>query len=85
MVTRLKINDYQSPEPEIMIPVRAIQKDESKALFVFIADGNKAKKQLITIGKEYNGKAEVLTGLKDGDKLITLGYDLINDGDNIAY
>ncbi|MBA3970641.1 MAG: efflux RND transporter periplasmic adaptor subunit [Bacteroidetes bacterium] len=85
MVTRLKINDYQSPEPEIMIPVRAIQKDESKALFVFVADGNKAKKILISIGKEYNGKAEVLTGLKDGDKLITLGYDLINEGDNIAY
>lgn len=85
MVTRLKINDYQSSEPEIMIPVRAIQKDESNALFVFVADGKKARKQLITIGKEYSGKAEVLSGLKDGDKLITLGYDMINDGDNIAY
>ncbi|HEY0030081.1 MAG TPA: efflux RND transporter periplasmic adaptor subunit [Bacteroidia bacterium] len=85
MVTRLKINDYQSAQPQIMIPVRTIQKDESNALFVFIAEGNVARKKLITTGKEYNGKAEVLTGLKDGDKLITLGYDLINDGDNIAY
>ena len=85
MVAKLSINDYQSSQPGIMVPVRTIQKDESNALFVFVIDGKTAKKQLITIGKEYNGKAEVLTGLKDGDTLITLGYDLINDGDSVAY
>jgi membrane fusion protein (multidrug efflux system) len=85
MVAKLSINDYQSAQPGIMVPVRTIQKDESNALFVFVIDGKKAKKQLITIGKEYNGKAEVLSGLKDGDRLITLGYDLINDGDSVAY
>lgn len=85
MVTKLSINDYKSETPKIVIPVRAIQKDEQKQLFVFVVDGTKAKKQLVTVGKEYNGKAEILSGLKDGDKLVTLGYDLINDGDIISY
>ncbi len=80
MATRLNINDYQSATPVIIVPVRTIQKDENNAPFVFVAEGNIAKKHLITIGKEYGGRSEIITGLKEGDKLVTLGYDLINDG-----
>ena len=85
MVTRLSINDYQSASPALIVPVNVIQKDESGASFVFIASGNVAKKQKITVGKQYNGKAEVLTGLKEGDLLLDSGYDIVNDGDVIAY
>jgi len=85
MVARLSINDYQSPETAITIPVRAIQKDENNEEFVYIANGNKAKKQLVKVGKTYSGKAEIVSGLKAGDVLVTLGYDIINDGDAIVY
>lgn len=85
MVARLSINDYQSLETAITIPVRAIQKDENNEEFVYVANGNTAKKQLVKIGKTYNGKAEVVAGLKAGDVLVTLGYDIINDGDAIVY
>ncbi|MFL5764521.1 MAG: efflux RND transporter periplasmic adaptor subunit [Bacteroidia bacterium] len=83
MVARLNINDYQSPEPEIVVPVRVIQKDESNQPFVFVAENNTAKKHIVKIGKTYRGKAEILEGLKEGDQIITLGYDLVNDGDKI--
>jgi membrane fusion protein (multidrug efflux system) len=83
MVAKLSINDYQSPQPVITVPVRIVQKDENSALFVYLSDKGKAKKQLVTLGKEYNGKAEVKSGLKDGDVVVTSGYDLINDGDAI--
>ena len=85
MVARLNINDYQSANPVIIIPVKTILKDETNASFVIIADGNKAKKQIITLGKEYNGKAEVTSGLKEGDILVTAGYDVVNEGDAIMY
>lgn len=85
MVARLSINDYQSAATAITIPVRSIQKDENNQEFVYVANGNTAKKQLITIGKTYNGKAEIISGLKEGDVLVTLGYDIINDGDAIVY
>jgi membrane fusion protein (multidrug efflux system) len=85
MVARLNINDYQSDKAVIAIPVRTIQKDENNESFVYVADGNKAKKQIVKLGKEYNGKAEVTEGLKDGDILVTLGYDIVNEGDLIAY
>ncbi len=81
MVAKLSINDYQSAQPIITVPVRIVQKDENSALFVYISEKGKAKKQLVTLGKEYNGKAEIKSGLKEGDAIVTAGYDLINEGD----
>jgi membrane fusion protein (multidrug efflux system) len=85
MVTRLSINDYSSATPVFVVPVNVIQKDENNASFVFIANGSVAKKQTVTIGKQYNGKAEILSGLKEGDLLLETGYDIVNEGDVIAY
>jgi len=85
MVARLNINDYQSAAPMITIPIRTIQSDENNASYVYVAEGNTARKCIITLGKEYNGKVEVLGGLKENDKLVTNGYDIISDGDAIVY
>jgi membrane fusion protein, multidrug efflux system len=85
MVARLNINDYQSPQPVITIPVRTIQKDENNDSFVYVANGGVAKKQIIKLGREYRGMAEVVSGLKEGDLLVTQGYDIVNEGDPITF
>ena len=85
MVARLNINDYQSAAPVIIIPVKTIQKDENNLWFVYVAEGKTAKKHLVTIGKEYNGQAEITGGLKEGDVLVTAGYDVISDGTGVIY
>jgi RND family efflux transporter MFP subunit len=85
MVARLNINDYQSKEAVITVPVRTIQKDENNASFVYVVEGDKAKKKIVTTGKEYRGQVEVLSGLKENEQLVTLGYDIINDGDVINF
>jgi membrane fusion protein, multidrug efflux system len=83
MVAKLKINDYQSPKPEIVIPVKFIQKNGNE-LFVLVAENNIAIKKVITTAKEYNGMVQIASGINIGDKLITEGYDLINEGDKIT-
>lgn len=85
MIARLNINDYASSQPVITVPVRTILKDENNDSFVYLANGNKAIKKLIKLGKEYKGHAEITSGLKEGDILITLGYDIVNEGDLIVY
>jgi membrane fusion protein (multidrug efflux system) len=80
MVAKLKVNDYQSVTPKIVVPVKFIQKGTNEN-FVLIAENGKVVKK--TISHEYNGLAEVSEGLKEGDLLITEGYDLINEGDNV--
>ncbi len=79
----ININDYKSEKPVIAISLSYIQKDLKGAPFVLLADGKKAVKRNIVIGKEYNGRVEVKEGLTETDLLITSGYDGLNDGDAI--
>jgi membrane fusion protein, multidrug efflux system len=67
----------------IVVPVGVIQKTESDQ-HVFVATGNKAKEVKVTVGRISNGKAEILSGLNTGDKLITAGYDELENGQTIA-
>lgn len=82
MVAKLKINDYQSATPKIVLPVKFIQKGTNESFVLLVVNG-KVVKNVIKISHEYNGLAEISEGLKEGDLLITEGYDLINEGDNV--
>lgn len=83
MLAILKIADYIN-KSAITVPVNAIQKSEAGD-YVYIADNGKAKRAPIKTDKVYDGKAEVLSGLKTGDKVITLGFADLNEGDSIKY
>jgi multidrug efflux pump subunit AcrA (membrane-fusion protein) len=85
MVATLHINDYKSAKPVIIIPVKALQKDDTNQSFVFVAENNIAKKRIVTLGKEFNGKIEITGGLKEADLLIIEGYNIVNENDAIAY
>jgi multidrug efflux pump subunit AcrA (membrane-fusion protein) len=64
------------------VPVKYIQKGAEES-FVMVAENGTAVKKTVQIGREYSGVAEILSGLKEGDMLITEGYDLVNDGTKI--
>lgn len=82
-VAKLKINDYRSEKPVIVVPVKYVQKGEQGA-FVMVDEKGKAVKKQVTLGREYAGNAEVLSGLSEGELMITEGYDMLNDGSNIV-
>lgn len=85
MVTRLKINDYVSSQPVVVIPVRLIQNSSTGERYVYIVKEDKAVKSVIKTGREYNGKVEVKEGLVAGDLLVTLGFENVNEGDKVVY
>jgi len=74
----MKIANYEH-DNVIVIPVAVIQKT-AKGNMVYIADGNKAKAVPIEVGKNSNGLVEVLGGLKQGDKVVTAGFEDLDDG-----
>lgn len=82
MVAKLKINDYESKEPKVVIPVKYIQKGTEES-YILVAENDVAKKRSIKISREYSGMAEVESGVTEGELMITEGYDLINEGDKI--
>lgn len=81
-VAKLSINDYASPTPVIVVPVKLIQKGNNES-FAMVVEKGKAVKRLVQIGREYNGMAEIVTGLAAGEQLITMGYDMVNEGDAV--
>lgn len=87
MVAELKIVDYQNNNA-FVIPVNAIQYGtESKFVYVAVIENGKkiARKREVVVGSTYNDIAEITGGLQAGDKIITVGYSDLNDGDAINF
>lgn len=69
----------------ITVPINVVQEiNGEKIVYVAETNGNQtvAKKKIVTVNGVYGSEAEV-KGLNDGDKLITIGYQGLNDGENI--
>lgn len=81
MLAVLKIIDYQNSKA-FVIPVNAIQKAEIGD-YVFVSENGKAKRVNIQTGRISEGRAEILSGIKSGDKVIVAGMDGLSPGDLI--
>jgi len=82
MVAVLNVRDYEN-KAAITIPINVVQNsDDGSVVFIAVNSGGKllAKKVKITVGFSYGNDAEVLSGLKEGDQVITVGYQDLNDG-----
>lgn len=44
-----------------------------------------AHKQMVKTGRDYKGQIEILVGLKEGDSLITTGYQDVEDGEFLKF
>mgnify|MGYP002712021750 CR=1 FL=1 len=69
------------------LPANIIQQ-EGTVDYVMIAINNDknqlvAKKKIIVKGSTFNGQTEIIGGIKNGDKIITVGFDNLQDGDLI--
>jgi len=80
-VALIKIQDYTASNA-LTIPVNSLQNDENgKYVMVAVKDGERliASKKSITIGMMYSDRVEVLKGVKQGDNVITEGYQGLYD------
>jgi membrane fusion protein, multidrug efflux system len=67
----------------VVVPVNVIQDiNNQKVVYVSEAKGKQtvARRKVVTVEGVYGGQAQV-KGLNPGDKLITVGYQGLNDGD----
>ncbi len=85
-VALVKILDYTAPKTTV-INVNTLQNDE-EGKFVLVAskEGDRliARKRKVIIGELYGDQIEIKQGLKEGDQLITEGYQSIYDGQLIT-
>ena len=85
-IALVKILDYSQPNT-VVINVNTLQNDEEgKYVLVAAKEGDKlvARKRKVVIGELYGDKIEIKQGLKEGDQLITEGYQSVYDGQLIT-
>ncbi|GAA4303038.1 efflux RND transporter periplasmic adaptor subunit [Compostibacter hankyongensis] len=78
MLAVIKVISYTSKDA-LTIPISVIQ-HAADGDYVYVADQNKAKRVKITVGQRYNGQAEITSGLKEGDQVITAGFESVGEG-----
>lgn len=85
-VAMVRIKDYTA-EHAVTIPVNTIQNDE-RGKFVMVAETENgkqiARKRPVVIGELYNDQLEVKSGLKEGDIIISDGFQNLYDGQPIV-
>ena len=85
----LKIVDYQSPKA-ITIPINLIQTAEDGDYVLILEPSTESKKGVarkapVQQGQNYSGYVEILNGLKEGDKVITTGFQDVTIGETVLY
>lgn len=87
MIAIIQINDYHS-DKSVLIPMNIIQTDLNGSYVYVIRPKDKfsmAVKQPVVIGTSYNGVAEIVNGLVVGDKVISVGFQELIDGQYVRF
>lgn len=71
-----------SHQPLLMIPRSALLKSIQNPM-VFVVENNKAVIKKITLGRDFGGKIEVVSGLNAGDVVISSGQINVTEGTKI--
>lgn len=85
MIARIRIIDYVAKNA-VVIPVNVIQYSMGKPYVIVAKESNgkqMAQRRNLEVGHTYNDMAEIKSGLQPGDKIVTMGYQGLNDNDLI--
>lgn len=65
------------------LPLRCVQQSANGKHFVWTVQNNKAHRQDITLGEVHGNRIEILSGVKNGDKVIVSGYQKVSEGSEV--
>ena len=83
LLAMVKIKDFEQKDG-IAIPSNLIQRASNGDKFLFTVNDKKiVKKVIIEPSISYEGKALIIKGLANGDKVITEGYNEVIDGQSV--
>ncbi len=87
MIAVVKIADYTNKSAYV-VPINVVQSG-NEGSYIYVAEGEKenavAKKRVVETGMSYNGNIEIKSGIAQGDRLITTGYQDLIEGQRISF
>lgn len=81
VTSEVKVLIYENPQA-VVIQRSLVNKDD-KGTFIFVEESGKAVKRYISNGTDSGLDYEIKTGLKPGEKIITQGTALLEDGKKV--
>jgi len=78
-----RVNIVTAVHPNALLIPRAALLGEGRDAAVFIIDGSTVKRVALSTGLTADGKVEVLSGLKAGDSVVTLGQNSVREGSEV--
>ena len=86
MLSVLTINDYTNDEA-LIVPLNIVQ-ETGQEQFIFVAEQINgdwiARRRTIKTGNSYIDRAEISSGLQEGEYVVTFGYQNLGDGQKLA-
>jgi RND family efflux transporter MFP subunit len=86
MLSVLTINDYTNDEA-LIVPLNIIQ-ETGQEQFIFVAEQINgdwiARRRSVNTGNSYIDRAEISSGLQEGEYVVTFGYQNLADGQKLA-
>ncbi len=86
MLSVLTINDYTNDEA-LIVPLNIVQ-ETGQEQFIFVAEQINgdwiSRRRSINTGNSYIDRAEISSGLQEGEYVVTFGYQNLADGQKLA-
>lgn len=87
MLAAVRIND-ERVEGAICVPSNVVQRNQKENYIMVVREENGktlARKVNVTTGNSYGGKTVIASGLSAGDRIITMGYSEVTDGQTVKF
>ena len=78
MFVKILVTEQELPQV-LAVPRSAVLRLDNVEV-AFVVENGVAKRRVVTLGPELEGRVVVLSGLKSGDTLVTLGQNYLDDG-----
>lgn len=86
IISVIHINDYVN-KSAFIVPSLILKRDVNNEFFLFVVDEKDgeliATKTYVKTGKSFKDQTEILSGLEEGQKIITEGYNTVSTGTKI--
>jgi len=86
MLAVLTINDYTNREA-LVVPLNIVQ-ETGQEQFIFVAEQQSkdwiARRRSVKTGESHDDRVEILSGLREGEHVVTFGYQNLADGQSLA-
>ena len=86
MVANVQFNGSSDGSTQLTVPVTAVQRRSDGTLFVWTVGSDvKAHRTAVNIGQTQGNRVVLASGVSQGDRVVTEGYQKLSEGTNVAY